>query len=183
MSNFKVRMICSIICLTDYFIIIKKLCCALFPTINWQFFFEKTTLFVDNVKWPVTIRIDICGVPVRLALKFTKLTNSMVTYTDIQSPFFILFVRVILPNGLPEEFSTACTFRARKLPKYTWHIIRIVDMENEPQFLIAMNPKIQTLDLSVKNQTGELETVSFSADRVSKIFTTLLEIMLLIRAD
>lgn len=107
----------------------------------------------------------------------------MVTYTDIQSPFFILFVRVILPNGLPEEFSTACTFRARKLPKYTWHIIRIVDMENEPQFLIAMNPKIQTLDLSVKNQTGELETVSFSADRVSKIFTTLLEIMLLISVD
>lgn len=81
----------------------------------------------------------------------------------------MLFVRNILPNGLPEEFSAVCTFRARKLPKYTWHIVRIVDMENEPQFLIAMNPKSQTLDFSMKSQNGELQTVSFPADRVSKM--------------
>ena len=42
-------------------------------------------------------------------------------------------------------------------------------MENEPQFLIAMNPKTQTLDLSMKNQTRRLQMVSFTADRVSKM--------------
>lgn len=85
--------------------------------------------------------------------------------------FFIFFLRNIFPNGLPEEFSVVCTFRARKLSKYTWHIIKIVDMENEPQFLIAMNPKGQTLDLFVKSD--EMQIVSFSADHVSikcKIF-------------
>lgn len=70
---------------------------------------------------------------------------------------------------MPEEFSVVCTFRARKLSKYTWHIIKIVDMENEPQFLIAINPKDQTLDLFVKSQTDEMQIISFSADHVSKM--------------
>lgn len=79
--------------------------------------------------------------------------------TDITLP-----TKNIFPNGLPEEFSVVCTFRARKLSKYTWHIIKIVDMENEPQFLIAMNPKGQTLDLFVKSD--EMQIVSFSADHI-----------------
>lgn len=100
--------------------------------------------------------------------KSLKIFTKLAVHTFYVSLFFILFIRIILPNGLPEEFSAVCTFRARKLPKYTWHIIRIVDMENEPQFLIAMNPKTQTLDFSMNNQTRRLQTVSFTADRVSK---------------
>lgn len=98
-----------------------------------------------------------------------QLNRTEVGWTVSRSFFFLLDLdRSILPNGLPDKFSAVCTFRARKLPKYTWHVIRIVDMENEPQFLIALNPKTLTLDISAKDEEGGLQTTSFSADRVSR---------------
>lgn len=80
-----------------------------------------------------------------------------------------VFFRNITPTGLPEEFSLVYTLRARKSPKYAWHIMKIVDARGDAQFLITMNPKKQTLDFSLINDEGKLQTVSFLNDRVSAL--------------
>lgn len=82
---------------------------------------------------------------------------------------FEFFFRNITPTGFPEEFSLVYTLRARKLSKYAWHIIKIVDARDDAQFLITMNPKKQTLDFSLINHEGKLQTISFLNDRVSAL--------------
>lgn len=61
------------------------------------------------------------------------------------------------------------TLRARKSPKYPWHVIKIVDAKGDAQLLITMNSRKRTLDFSSIDHEGELQTVSFMNDRVSVI--------------
>jgi len=79
------------------------------------------------------------------------------------------FSRNITPSGFPEEFSLVYTLRARKSPKYPWHVIKIVDANGDAQFLITMNSRKRTLDFSSVDHEGDLQTVSFVNDRVSVI--------------
>ncbi|XP_071637944.1 uncharacterized protein [Temnothorax longispinosus] len=81
--------------------------------------------------------------------------------TDVTLP-----TKNITPNGLSEEFSLVYTLRARKSPKYPWHIIKIVDAKGDAQLLITMNSRKRTLDFSSIDHEGELQTVSFVNDRV-----------------
>lgn len=87
-----------------------------------------------------------------------------------QSTFFScsgdLFFRNIT-SGFPEEFTLVYTLRVRKSPKYPWNIIKIVDAKGAAQFLITMNPKKQTLEISLLDHEETLQTVSFVNDRVS----------------
>lgn len=79
----------------------------------------------------------------------------------------MLFCRDIFPLGLPDQFSFIVTFRTRRLPKTTWHIIRITDLEYRPQFLISLNPINQTIEFSITNYEGELQTLEFDNPQVS----------------
>lgn len=72
-----------------------------------------------------------------------------------------------MPSGLPDEFALVYTLRARKSPKYPWHVLRIVNARGDAQFLVTMNSRKQTLDLSSIDYDGKLQTVSFANDRVS----------------
>jgi collagen type IX alpha len=64
--------------------------------------------------------------------------------------------------GLPEQFSFISTFRTRKLAKSPWHIIRISDIQNKAQFLITLNPRKETIEFSITDFEGRLQTVVFS---------------------
>lgn len=90
--------------------------------------------------------------------------------TTIPSNFSFIFAfcfRNITSNGFPEEFTLVYTLRARKSPRYPWHVIKIEDAKGDAQFLITMNPRKQTLDLSLIDYEGKLQTLSFMNDRVS----------------
>lgn len=67
---------------------------------------------------------------------------------------------------MPEQFSFICTFRTRKLPKSPWHIIRVTDVETKPQFLITLNPRKQTIEFSLPNYEGRLQTLIFDKANV-----------------
>ncbi|KAJ3648270.1 hypothetical protein Zmor_020084 [Zophobas morio] len=74
--------------------------------------------------------------------------------------------RDIFPQGLPEQFSFISTFRARRVPKTAWHIIRITDLESKPQFIISLNPRNGTIEFSISNYEGELQTIVFNSTNI-----------------
>lgn len=75
--------------------------------------------------------------------------------------FSIYDCRDVFPLGLPEQFSFITTFRTRKLPKSPWHIIRMSDIQNKPQFVITMNPRKETIEFSILDFLGRLQTLVF----------------------
>jgi hypothetical protein len=75
--------------------------------------------------------------------------------------FLIYACRDVFPLGLPEQFSFITTFRTRKLPKSPWHIIRMSDIQNKPQFVITMNPRKETIEFSILDFLGRLQTLVF----------------------
>jgi len=75
--------------------------------------------------------------------------------------FSIYDSRDVFPLGLPEQFSFITTFRTRKLPKSPWHIIRMSDIRNKPQFVITMNPRKETIEFSILDFLGRLQTLVF----------------------
>ncbi|VEN33654.1 unnamed protein product [Callosobruchus maculatus] len=74
--------------------------------------------------------------------------------------------RKVFPVGLPDQFSFIATFRTRKHPKRTWHIMRITDTRHQPQFLISLNPRNETIELSTMNYEGRLQTLSFQHNQI-----------------
>lgn len=76
--------------------------------------------------------------------------------------FSIYDSRDVFPLGLPEQFSFITTFRTRKLPKSPWHIIRMSDIQNKPQFVITMNPRKETIEFSILDFLGRLQTLVFN---------------------
>ncbi|KAJ3637240.1 hypothetical protein MTP99_000714 [Tenebrio molitor] len=74
--------------------------------------------------------------------------------------------RDIFPQGLPQQFSFICTFRLRRVPKTPWHIIRITDLESNPQLVISLNPNNETVEFSVSNYEGELQTIVFNTTNI-----------------
>lgn len=78
----------------------------------------------------------------------------------------LLFNRTIFPLGVPSQFSFVTTFRTRKLAKSPWNIIRLTDSQNRPQFLVTLNPRRETIEFSIANHDGKLETVTFRQSQV-----------------
>lgn len=60
-----------------------------------------------------------------------------------------------------------CSFRARKIPRTTWHILRVTDLEMKPQFQVSLNPRRQTIEFSITNYEGKLQTLEFDQVNVS----------------
>ncbi|XP_065168716.1 collagen alpha-1(IX) chain-like isoform X2 [Atheta coriaria] len=72
-----------------------------------------------------------------------------------------LSTRNVFPQGLPEQFSFICTFRNRRVINSTWHLLRITDVEQRPQFVIAMNADQASIDFVITNYEGRIQTVHF----------------------
>ncbi|KAK2577988.1 hypothetical protein KPH14_008418 [Odynerus spinipes] len=78
--------------------------------------------------------------------------------TDVTLP-----TETILPSGLPDVFAAVCTFRVKKIQRQPWHILRILDKHGTSQFVITVNPKNLTMEISLISAEGDLETTSFLA--------------------
>lgn len=52
----------------------------------------------------------------------------------------------ILPNGLPDQFSFACSFRKRPSQEDSWTLIDVQDENGQSQFSLSFHPKKQTLE-------------------------------------
>ncbi|CAG0924665.1 unnamed protein product [Notodromas monacha] len=69
--------------------------------------------------------------------------------------------RSIFPLGLPDKFSFIATFRQRKVSRVSWDIIRMVDMQGNPQFAVTLAPRDNAVQFSIMSIEGNLMTVSF----------------------
>ena len=90
-------------------------------------------------------------------------------------------------QGLPEQFSFVTTFRNRRpaqnrwdtelrlADSYTilscgwcrWQLIRITNTRGQPQFAVGLNPGRNTIEFSILNYNGELQTLSWEKQEVA----------------
>jgi hypothetical protein len=68
---------------------------------------------------------------------------------------------------LPEQFSFVTTFRNRNSNSNTrWQLIRITNTAGQPQFAVGLNPARNTIEFSILNYNGELQTLSWEKSDV-----------------
>lgn len=70
--------------------------------------------------------------------------------------------RDIFPTGLPEQFSFVCTFRARKVPKASWHLLRVAGAAGDTQLAVQLNPRRESVELQLVDYQGQLQTIAFT---------------------
>merc|ERR1740131_282442 len=72
----------------------------------------------------------------------------------------------VFNQGLPEQFSFVTTFRNRRPTGGRWQLIRITDSQGQPQFAVGLNPARNTIEFSILNYNGELQTLSWEREEV-----------------
>lgn len=104
----------------------------------------------------------------KLSTRLTFLNNNNNNNENeiLNSKFKFYFSRTIFPLGLPNQFSFITTFRTKKLAKSPWNIIRLTDVQNRPQFMVTLNPRRETVEFSMTNYEGLLETVALQKSEV-----------------
>ncbi|XP_070530966.1 collagen alpha-1(IX) chain isoform X4 [Cardiocondyla obscurior] len=112
------------------------------------------------------LKLDLLGARYSSMTKVQGSNSMQTAYRLEKDTDVTLPTKNITSSGLSEEFSLVYTLRARKLRKYPWHVVKIVDAAGDPQLLITMNSRKRTLDFSSIDYEGELQTVSFVNDRV-----------------
>ena len=75
----------------------------------------------------------------------------------------------VFNQGLPEQFSFVTTFRNRRPGQAPWHLIRITNTQGSPQFVVGLNPARETVEFSILNFNGQLQTLSW---KVPQVFDT-----------
>jgi len=82
---------------------------------------------------------------------------------------FYLFTiyRNVFPLGIPQQFSFIATFSSRMVTRAQWHILKIVDYQNSTNLQISLNQVVGTVEFSIVNYDGYLQTVKFEANYVS----------------
>ena len=75
----------------------------------------------------------------------------------------------VFNQGLPEQFSFVTTFRNRRPTTNRWQLIRITDSQGQPQFAVGLNPSRNTIEFSILNYNGDLQTLSWEKEEVSKL--------------
>lgn len=70
------------------------------------------------------------------------------------------------PRGFPQQFSFECTYRSRQPTPNSWHLFDVTNSYEESQLAITMNPGEETLELTVPNVNGDLQTVAFQHSSV-----------------
>lgn len=71
------------------------------------------------------------------------------------------------PRGVPFEFSFECTYKAYQPQQDPWHLIHLTNSYEESQLCVTMNPDRQTLEVSLPDINGDLQTVEFKHSSVS----------------
>merc|ERR1719391_590215 len=72
----------------------------------------------------------------------------------------------VFNQGLPEQFSFVTTFRNRRPGANPWHLIRITNTQGSPQFAVGLNPSRKTVEFSILNFNGQLQTLSWNVPQV-----------------
>ena len=72
----------------------------------------------------------------------------------------------VFNQGLPEQFSFVTTFRNRRPGNEPWQLIRITGTSGRPQFAVGLNPGRETVEFSILNFNGELQTLSWNVPLV-----------------
>lgn len=72
------------------------------------------------------------------------------------------------PRGTPFQFSFECTYRQRKpQPTDPWHLFHLTNSHEESQLSVTLNPLKQTLQVSLPDARGDLQTAEFRHSAVS----------------
>ena len=77
--------------------------------------------------------------------------------------------RSIFPAGLPAEFSFISTFRARKVLKRSWDVLRISDTSGRPQFSVTLNPQDRLVEFMIPDLEGGTQRIDFAGLNVSNV--------------
>merc|ERR1719300_2092978 len=94
-------------------------------------------------------------------------SNRMQTAYRIDSTANLIMPTLrVFNQGLPEQFSFVTTFRNRRPTTNRWQLIRITNTRGQPQFAVALNPGRQTIEFSILNYNGELQTLSWEKPEV-----------------
>merc|ERR1719260_27596 len=72
----------------------------------------------------------------------------------------------VFNQGLPEQFSFVTTFRNRRPGNDPWHLIRITNTQGSPQFAVGLNAARETVEFSILNFNGQLQTLSWNVPQV-----------------
>jgi collagen type IX alpha len=65
------------------------------------------------------------------------------------------------PRGTPFQFSFECTYRERQKQQDSWHLFHLTNSHEESQLSVSLNPSRQTLQLSLPDVRGGLQSVEF----------------------
>lgn len=71
------------------------------------------------------------------------------------------------PRGTPFQFSFECTYRERQPQSDPWHLFQLTNSHEEAQLSFTLNPVDQTLQVSLPDARGDLQTVEFRHSGVS----------------
>lgn len=71
------------------------------------------------------------------------------------------------PRGTPFQFSFECTYRERQKQSDSWHLFHLTNAHEEPQLSVTLNPVEETLQVSLPDAEGDLQTVEFRHASVS----------------
>ena len=83
--------------------------------------------------------------------------------------YFLFYFRRVFNQGLPEQFSFVTTFRNRRPTQSRWQLIRITNTRGQPQFAVGLNPGRNTIEFSILNYNGELQTLSWEKAEVMRM--------------
>lgn len=72
------------------------------------------------------------------------------------------------PRGTPFQFSFECTYRERQKQKDSWHLFHLTNSHEESQLSVSLNPSRQTLQLSLPDVRGGLQSVEFRHSAVRR---------------
>merc|ERR550519_3277072 len=94
-------------------------------------------------------------------------SNKMQTAYRIDSTANLVMPTLrVFNQGLPEQFSFVTTFRNRRPTGGRWQLIRITNTAGQPQFAVGLNPARNTIEFSILNYNGELQTLSWEKAEV-----------------
>ena len=119
--------------------------------------------WTDTRGWPG----EPLGVPGSNVLPRVRGSNKMQTAYRIDSTADLRMDTLrVFNQGLPEQFSFVTTFRNRRPGPEPWHLIRITSTQGSPQFAVGLNPGRETVEFSILNFNGQLQTLSWNVPQV-----------------
>jgi collagen type IX alpha len=83
------------------------------------------------------------------------------------------------PRGTPFQFSFECTYRERQKQPDPYYLFHLSNSQEESQLSVTLNPGKETLQLSLPDARGDLQTVEFRSSRVSSLSSFLVSDLLL----